>query len=297
MPLTHTRAFRVRFDECDAYGHVNNAVYLRYMQETAFDASAAAGFGAARYTAMGRLWLTHDTQIDYLRPLAYGDTVAVTTWVADFARVRSRRMYELRQAGSGELVAQAHTDWVFLDAASRRPAPIPADLIRAFFLDEPAPQLKREPFPAAPPPPPGPFSVRRRVEWRDVDTAGIVNNPNYLAYVAEAGFAVSEAHGWPHQRMEAAGFGILARRHRLEHRRPAGYGDELLITTWASAMRAASGVRHYQITRAADGELVTRVHSQYVWVDRRTLKPIRIPADFLADFAPNIAGAGPTVPS
>ena len=43
MPLKHERLFRVRFYECDAYGHLNNSNYVRYMQETAFDASAAAG--------------------------------------------------------------------------------------------------------------------------------------------------------------------------------------------------------------------------------------------------------------
>jgi acyl-CoA thioester hydrolase len=202
-------------------------------------------------------------------------------------------MYELRHAASGELSARAYTDWVFIDAGTRRPAPIPREVVAALFPNGAPSVLRRQAFPAPPPPPAGVFTVRRRVEWRDVDAVGMVNNPNYLAYVAEAGFAVSEAHGWPHQRMEAAGFGILARRHHIEYRQPAAYGDELAITTWASAMRAASGTRHYQITRASGDGLVARVHSQYVWVDRRTLKPIRIPADFLADFAPNIVSAGP----
>jgi acyl-CoA thioester hydrolase len=133
------------------------------------------------------------------------------------------------------------------------------------------------------------------VEWRDLDSVGMVNNPNYLAFVSEAGFAVGAAFGWPHQRMLEAGFGILARQHHLEYRLPAAYGDELAIATWASNMRAASGTRHYLITRTGDDALVARVNSQYVWVDRRTLKPIRIPREIREDFAPNIvaAEAGP----
>jgi acyl-CoA thioesterase FadM len=35
MPRTNTTQFRVRYVECDAHGHVNNANYLRYMQEAA----------------------------------------------------------------------------------------------------------------------------------------------------------------------------------------------------------------------------------------------------------------------
>ena len=52
MPLTHTRTFRVRYYECDANGHLTSANYLRYMQETAFDASTAAGYGIDRYDRM-----------------------------------------------------------------------------------------------------------------------------------------------------------------------------------------------------------------------------------------------------
>ena len=115
------RSFRVRHYECDAYGHVNHANYLRYMQEAAFDASAAAGYDIARYEADGRQWLVRETDITYLRPLVYGDTVIVRTWVADFRRVRSRRAYALRLAGSDEPVATATTEWVLLDSATLRP--------------------------------------------------------------------------------------------------------------------------------------------------------------------------------
>ena len=47
MPRTHERTFRIRHYECDAYENVYYTNYLRYMQETAMDASAAAGFGAS----------------------------------------------------------------------------------------------------------------------------------------------------------------------------------------------------------------------------------------------------------
>src|SRR5690606_30982183 len=93
MPFTYSRTFRVRYYECDAYGHLNNANYLRYMQETAFDASAAAGYGLQAYEALGHFWLIRETDIEYRRPLRYDDTVTVTTWVANFRRARSQRVY------------------------------------------------------------------------------------------------------------------------------------------------------------------------------------------------------------
>ena len=203
MALTYRRQFRVRHYECDAYGHVNNVNYLRYLQEAAIEASAAAGFDIAWYEAAGHRWLIHETEIEYLRSLQYGDTVEVTTWVADFRRVRSRRAYELRCPPGGELVARAQTDWVYLNSASLAPAPIPSAMAAAFLPEgQPAPPRPARHVPA-PPPAREPFVTRRRVRFQDVDMAQHVNNAVYLAYAEDCGFqaaaAVRVAAG-PHER-------------------------------------------------------------------------------------------------
>jgi len=290
MPLVHERAFRVRHYECDAYGHVNHAHYLRYMQETAMDASAAAGYDVAHYQKIGRQWLIRETDITYLQPLTYGDTVIVKTWVEDFRRVRSRRAYELRQATSGQIVARAHTDWVFLDRESLRPASVPRTLIEAFFPEGIPPTAARpEPFPQAPPPPPGIFKIRRPVEWRHIDPAQHVNNAMYMAYIEDAGVHVAAAYGWPMDRMIQQGFGIMARRYRIEYKQPAVLGDELEIATWISNVKRSTALRHYTITRTADKKLVARAQVLWVWVNLDNGRLIRIPADFLAAFTPNIA--------
>jgi len=287
MPHTHTCSFRVRHYECDAFGHVNNATYLRYMQEAAFDASTAAGYSPARYAELNRQWLVRETDVEYLAPLRYGDFVEVKTWVVDFQRVTSRRAYEFYRQGAP--VAKAYTDWVFLELGTGRPVAIPQELAEAFFL-EGAPDTgpARTKFSAPPAPPPGLFTMRRRVEWRDIGPAGHVNNAVYLAYVDDCGFQVSAAHGWPLSRMAAEGFAIIVRRHRIQYLRSALLDEELEIATWASGLKQRSGTRHYLIRRAGDGELLTRVQTVYVWVDIASGRPIRIPAQFLADFAPNI---------
>jgi acyl-CoA thioester hydrolase len=289
MPLIHERAFRVRHYECDAYGHVNHAHYLRYMQETAMDASAAAGYDVARYQEIGRQWLIRETDITYFRPLVYGDTVIVKTWVDNFRRVRSRRAYELRQASSGTVVAQAHTDWVFLDRESLRPVRVPDSLINVFFPEGAPPTARRpEPFPQAPPPPPGQFKMRLPVAWRHIDPAQHVNNAMYMAYIEDAGVEVAAAHGWPMERMIQEGFGIVARRYRIEYKQPALLGDELEVATWISNVKRATVLRHYTITRVADSKLLARAQVLWVWVNLESGRPIRIPADFLEAFTPNI---------
>jgi len=74
MSQTHHVTYQVRYYECDRHGYVHYANYLRYMQETAFAASEAIGYGEARYTALGYQWLAYATDIEYQSPLHYGET-------------------------------------------------------------------------------------------------------------------------------------------------------------------------------------------------------------------------------
>lgn len=288
-PLTHERTFRIRHYECDAYGHLNHANYLRLMQEAAFDASAAAGYDLARYEELGTWWWIRATDITYHRPLTYGDAVVVKTWVADFKRVRSRRMYEFRHAVTGDLVAAAYSDWVYLDSESLRPVAIPRAMIDAFFPEGPPEETKvRKSLPQAPPPPPDVYTYRRTVAWHDLDMMRHVNNAVYLTYLEEAGFGVCEAYGWPVERMIEVGFGIVAGRYHLEYKQAARLGDELAIATWASHARRTTAYRHYVIRRRGDNALIGRASALWVWVDLQTGRPIRIPQDFVDDFRANV---------
>lgn len=289
MPLIHTRDFRVRYYECDAYGHLNNANYLRFMQETAFDASAAAGYGLERYAQMGRIWWIRETGIEYLRPFVYNDAIQVKTWVADFHHVTSQRDYALYNAATGELGARGYTVWAFLDSATGKPAPIPGEMATTFFPEGlPGAWPRRKPFPKAPPPPPGVFTSRHMVTWRQIDSQKHVNNAVYLEFIEESGMQVVGAHGWPMQRMTAEGRAILLREMRIQYRLPAVLGDELEVDTWAFNVRRSSALRHYVIRRRHAGEVLAEAQALGVWVDLSSGRPARFPETFLEDFSPNL---------
>lgn len=258
MPLTHERTFRVRHYECDAAGQVHHANLLRYMQEAAMDASAAADYDLARYEALHTQWLIRETDLRVLRPLHYGDSVTVRTYVNDFRRVRSRRAYELRDAASGEPVARAHTDWIYMDTDTLRPITVPDEMIAAFFPEGPAaaPAMPRDPFPT-PPPPRDPFGIRRRVAWSDLDTARHVNNAMYLAYIEDCTVqALAAVEGWPAEAPEVL-------HYRIEYQQPALLDDEVEIMTWTSDNGGGERVRHYTITRVEDGVQLAR--ARVVW--------------------------------
>ncbi len=287
MPLTHSRTFRVRYYECDPYGFVRPAHLLRYMQEAAFDATAAAGYDIARYEAMGRLWLIRETELEVLQPLTYGDVVEVRTWVADFRRVRSRRAYEFRLCGADTAVVRAVTDWVFLDRAALRPVTIPQELKVAFFPEGvPASAPPRRRFVQPPLPPDGGFRRRRRVVWSDLDQAGHVNNAVYADYVEDCGTEMVAARGWPAARLLAEGAALSSVRHRLEYRLPALPGDELEIVTWFSEISEDRLIRQAQVMRRSDGALLVRAQSVQLWVEQATGRSRPMPARFLSDLSP-----------
>jgi acyl-CoA thioester hydrolase len=284
MPATYHHSFQVRYYECDANGNMHNIDYLRRMQEAAFEASAAVGYDFACYNAIGHLWLVRETEIEYLKSLKYGDQAEIKTWVRDFRRFRSRRMYEFRNTDTGELVAQASTDWVFINSDILRPAAIPEDMQQAFFPEgAPKSDKPQDRFPSPKSIPENSFSISKKVKWIDLDMMWHVNNAIYLAYTNAAETSLLEAHGWATQRMLAEGFYIIPKQYRIEYRIPAILDDELEILVWHSELRPSIGFSNYQIIRPLDDQLLAQAQCRWMCADQKTGKSIDIPDNILKD--------------
>lgn len=292
MTPTHEQVFQVRHYECDAYGHVNHANYLRYMQEAAFNASAAVGYSFERCLELGVQWLAHETAIEYLQPLRYGDTAVVRTRIADFRRVRSHRHYEIIHQQSGALAARAQTDWVLLDAATGRPKSIDEAMVAAYSGGdpiEPVTLIERRPYHNQVPP--NAFAIRKRVEWRDIDTANHVNNAVYLNYLEDCSIVASREVGYSMERLNREQIGIMARRHQIEYRQPAVIDDEIEISTWITDFKRATGTRHFQITRVNDGAVLARAQSMWMFVNLGTGHLGRVTPEFREAFMPQAIDA------
>ncbi len=120
-------------DALDIWGHVNNVVWVQWMQDVATRHSDSVG-GTAAMAAAGGMWVARSHQVEYLSPAFAGDTIAVATWVADFRRVRSRRRYRFRHAETGKLLVTGETDWVFVDRQTGRPRSVPPEVQACFTL-------------------------------------------------------------------------------------------------------------------------------------------------------------------
>lgn len=276
--------FTVRQYECDGYGHMNNVMYVRWMEEAALRATAAVGWPPERYAALGTRWIIRDTEIEYLRPLRYGETVTIRTWVEGFRRVHSWRRYEV-VLSDGSLAARAVTDWVYMDIQRSRPITIPAELMADFQPQETLAATPQERFVMPAARPSQPFRHTKRVEWRDIDVLGHANNATYLAYIEDTFSQAGEFFGWGIGRLQAANIAAVVRRWRVQYLHPAYLNDRVEIETFIGRIRQASFVRHYLLWR--DSTLLAQANVLAVFCDVTTGRPLRPPQGIREVFATN----------
>ncbi|NJP42007.1 acyl-CoA thioesterase [Actinacidiphila epipremni] len=97
----------LRWADMDAFGHVNNVAFLRYLEEARIDFMfrLAPGEGSASFTG-GSVVARHE--IDYLRPLVHRhEPVVVETWVTDISAASMTVRYEVKDEQA--LYARAST--------------------------------------------------------------------------------------------------------------------------------------------------------------------------------------------
>jgi acyl-CoA thioester hydrolase len=140
MPQIYRYEVVVTADAIDENGHVNNIEYLRWMQDAAMHHADSSGCTEAT-TAVGATWVVRSHRIEYLKPAFSGEHVSVLTWVSNFRRVQSLRKYKMIRMEDHAVLAEAETDWIFVDAKNGRLRSIPKEVSTVF---EVIPEAKEE---------------------------------------------------------------------------------------------------------------------------------------------------------
>ena len=290
MHEINTSTFQVRQYECDALGHLNNANYLRYMQESTLDALASVGCDLARLLALGCAWRSLNIYIEYLRPLEYGDVVRVNTRMMEMSSDCVVWAYEFFKYGSDETFAVAQMEFIFVDVTNDQQVPIPKEIRKDLISLERSEQLaNRQSFPPASPPPPGAFSMAWRVEWRDVDSGQRLNSAAYLDYLLDFVLRAAADCGWSHELSLNKGLLWVVRRQWLNILQHATLEDELLFTTWISDFKRSTVTRQYAVHLVKDDILMAEARTLWVAIDRESGRPMRIPEEWKQDFSPQIS--------
>jgi acyl-CoA thioester hydrolase len=115
--------------DIDEQNHVNNTVYLRWVQEVATAHWRAVASGEAQENIS---WVVLRHEIDYKAPAAFGDQIMLRTWVGKATRLTFERFTEIRRNSDGQLLSKARTLWCPINAQTGRPARVPEE-VRAQF--------------------------------------------------------------------------------------------------------------------------------------------------------------------
>jgi acyl-CoA thioester hydrolase len=120
-------------EHIDELGHVNNAVWVQWIQQVAvahWQAMADAGHRDAFF------WVVVRHEIDYLRAAHVGDQIRARTWVGDAPKgARFDRFVEFT-GPDGKTCVRSKTQWAIIDKATRRPIRVPAEVVAPFVGPE-----------------------------------------------------------------------------------------------------------------------------------------------------------------
>lgn len=116
----------------DLNGHVNNVIYVQWMQDVAYAHSQSVGFDSQRLNQLGSTWVVRSHFIKYQRPVLRGDEIIVSTWLSSIKRASALRVYRFTRSKDDAVLAQGETDWVYIDRNTGRPKAIEEEMIAAF---------------------------------------------------------------------------------------------------------------------------------------------------------------------
>lgn len=117
--------------DIDELGHVNNVVYLRWVQE----AAVAHWRHAAPQADQEKLaWVVLRHEIDYKEAALPDDEIVARTWIGS-ARATFERFTEIIRVEDGKTLAKTRTLWCPLDKSTGKPTMVGREVRSAFSTD------------------------------------------------------------------------------------------------------------------------------------------------------------------
>jgi acyl-CoA thioester hydrolase len=117
-----------------------------------------------------------------------------------------------------------------------------------------------------------------------IDELGHVGNLKYIAWMQQIAIQHSAAQGWPVERYLQSGAVWVVRSHFITYIRPAFEGETITLQTWVAEIKQRSSLRRYLVLRSNDQSVLVEGETNWVYVDRQSGRPLRIPIDLRAAF-------------
>jgi len=125
--VSFQHSFKVKLQDIDALNHVNNVVYLQWVQEVSYMHWDVLATPAMKDSYV---WMTLRHEIDYISQSYVGDTITMYTWIEESAGVKSTRIVHIYC--EDKLLTKSKTTFCLLDKETLKPKRIGDDLLELF---------------------------------------------------------------------------------------------------------------------------------------------------------------------
>ncbi|TDL94536.1 acyl-CoA thioesterase [Stutzerimonas stutzeri ATCC 17588 = LMG 11199] len=124
---------QVEAEHIDELGHANNAVYVTWLEQCAWQHSQSLGLGIADYRRLDRAMAVLRHEIDYLAAAYEGDELQLGTWISESdQRLKMKRSFQLIRPADGATLLRAQTTFVCIELSSGRPKRMPPEFIEGY---------------------------------------------------------------------------------------------------------------------------------------------------------------------
>ena len=131
----------VKDSDTDGYNHVNNAVYLGWMDRCVWEHCDAVNMGPQQCLLLDRGFAAVKHEIYYLGSAYAGEEVLIGNWVTrNDGRLRSERQFQIVRSSDNQTLVRAKTDYVCTKLSSGQPARVPVEFKEAFSV---SPDIQR----------------------------------------------------------------------------------------------------------------------------------------------------------
>jgi acyl-CoA thioester hydrolase len=135
LPSAFTDTHRVAAEEIDEYAHVNNTVYLQWLDRIAWAHSSNLGAPIEHCLALRRGMAVRHTRVDYLEAALLDDTLLIATWiVACDGRLRCTRRFEILRVADSKRVLDAEIEYFCLNLDTGKPSRFPNEFVARYTV-------------------------------------------------------------------------------------------------------------------------------------------------------------------
>lgn len=134
-PNAFGKCFTVSEKDIDGFGHVNNAVYLQWLDATVWEHSTLLGVSEKDCAELKRGMAVVRHEIDYLASTYLNDEVVVFSWLTNNdGKLRASRVFQLVRLHDHKTVLRAKTDYICTNLENGRPARMP-EVFKTSYTD------------------------------------------------------------------------------------------------------------------------------------------------------------------